>query len=140
MDRHEFDKGYSRLFSYYQAKENPARTQVWFDKLRHAQVRPFLEAVDMWITAERFFPTLGQITSLTYKCRSPQEQGEVDQDLKLSPEEEALNRDLFPLFNRYLARKTSRDEWVAQMKYFAEKHGLLDKMDFSDLEPVDPWE
>ncbi len=97
MDRFEFDKGYSRLFSYYQSKDNPARLDVWWAKLRKVPSRPFNEAVDLWIEGERFFPTLGQIVSLSYRCRTPAESGEAGTDITLSPEKEDLNRDLSPL-------------------------------------------
>jgi len=39
-----------------------------------------------------------------------------------------LGKDLYPLFMDYLNKKTTLEEWVEQMQYFADKHGLGERM------------
>jgi len=42
----------------------------------------------------------------------------------LSDAERALNKDLAPLLSAYLRGETTQQEWLDQMMYFADKHGL----------------
>ena len=129
MDAHTFDVGYRRLKGYYSQKDNQEKYDIWWKK-RHGLSGPAYEkAVDLWIEGEKFFPTLGQLKAMMYRSMTPEEAGHIDgDDPVLSESEVALNKDLFPLFNKYLRGGTSKKEWRQQVRYFAEKHGLWDKM------------
>ena len=124
MNKHEYDLGYSSLETYYQAKVNSARYDLWWDKMKSLPARAFNKAIDRWIEESRFFPTLGQIKRMAYEFRTPEEiRGSRDQVNNVSESEIALGKDLFPLFIGYVNGDTSREEWDGQMIYFAEKHG-----------------
>lgn len=126
MNKHEFDNGYSQLFSYYQSKNNTAKYDVWWQKLRSFPPSAFLAAVDQWIEGERYFPTLVQIKATTFRCMTPAEMGVIHPDFEISENEQRLNMDLFPLFTKYLNGKTSLEDWKLQMQYFADIHGVGD--------------
>lgn len=43
-------------------------------------------------------------------------------------EEKALNQELAPMFLEYLEGRTTIHDWVSQMQYFADKHGIGGRM------------
>ena len=124
MDVRTFDLGYSRMRSYYQTKDNQSKYDLWWDKLAPISADAFNRAVDLWIENERFFPTLGQIRQLAYKCQPGHSDGQTNSEDKFTEQEIALGSDLFPLFQRYANGQTTKEEWEKQMIYFADKHNL----------------
>ena len=125
MNKHEFDIGYTQLETYYMTKANPSRYDHWWEKMKHLSATAFMRACDLWIEEGRHFPTLGQIKRMAYDNRTAEEiKASQPGQREISPEEEALGRDLIPLFLDYLNKKTTREEWIEQMQYFANKHGL----------------
>jgi len=124
MNKHEYDLEYTNLANYFQARDNPAKYDLWWDRMKHLSITAFRKACTICIENGRYFPTLGEIKRLAYDNRLQSEiyTNEKDQ-LKISESEAAMGKELFPLFLDYLNKKTSRPEWIEQMKYFADKHG-----------------
>lgn len=92
--------------------------------MKSLPVRAFNKAIDRWIEESRYFPTLGQIKRMAYEFRTPEEISANEPGApKASESEEAMGKELYPLLLDYLNKKTTRAEWIEQMKYFADKHG-----------------
>ena len=122
MDQHTFDVGYRRLKGYYAVKDNEEKFQIWRIKLQPIDGKAYTEAVDAWIEGERYFPTLGQLKALIY-TKTSSTRGPGGDLSDVDAQDMALGADLFPLFERYLHGLYTKEEWITQMRYFAEKHG-----------------
>ena len=128
MEQHTFDVGYRRLKAYYQQTDNEDKYNFWMAKLQPLPGAAYQKAVDLWLEGEKFPPTLSQLKAMIYNCRTPEEIGVAKEDEPLTEAEIALNKDLFPLFNKYLNGQTGKREWRQQVRYFTEKHGLWETM------------
>jgi hypothetical protein len=127
MTLREFDLGYARLVGYFGTKENSTRYDTWFDKLKSIPNTAWEKAVDQIIEGEPRFPTIRIIKSIAYGLQTEAERGEA-RDPDLLPEKVEMNKELFPLFMKYLRKETPLEDWILQMKYYAKKYGLTEKM------------
>lgn len=60
-------------------------------------------------------------------------------DEYIPPEDVAFNRAAFPLFNEYLAKKITRHEFLARLRWEAKKAGVERKIAWQDFGDDTPW-
>ena len=114
-----------------------ATAQLYSIELSEDQITGYVSALKEWhpddviaalsicVKECRFFP---KISEIIVRIPTRPTDNYIDEP-DLSDAERALNKDLFPLFIDYLEHRTTLGDWVAQMQYFADKHGLGDRME-----------
>lgn len=109
-----------------------AAAELYGMSLSESQIEGYLSALAPWPPGEvveglasaikecKFYPKPSEIIVRIPTKRA----GTFLPEPKMPEQEQALGRDLFPLFLEYLNGKTSKEDWASQMQYFADKHGL----------------
>ena len=119
------------------ARSLTATAKLYSIELSEDQIIGYISALKEWhpndvITALsiavkecRFFPKISEII-----VRIPtRPANSYIEGPELSDAERALNKDLIPLFIEYREHRTTLEDWIAQMQYFANKHDLGDRME-----------